>query len=242
MLEILIVEDDPAIGEMLKSFLLGKGYKVKVAESGGVCFDMLSNRNPDLILLDWMLPDTSGPDIVKKIRSNDIQKDLPILMLTARAEEVDKVKGLNVGADDYMTKPVSLKELEARIKALIRRAQGLNVDKTLNRGSITINIEENSLQINNEFVDIGQTEFRLLHYFMQKPERIHSRTQLLDQVWGQNTFIDERTVDVHILRLRKILKPFAVDSMLKTVRGAGYRFTENIEQNDDSKFDVKKDG
>ncbi len=230
MLEVLLVEDDPAIGEMLKTYLVGKNYKVKVAESGGVCFEVLSEKNPDLIILDWMLPDTSGPDIIKKIRNNKIQKELPILMLTARAEEMDKVKGLEVGADDYMTKPVSLKELDARIKALIRRSQGLTVDKKLSRGAVLINLENNLLTINDKTVTIGQTEFRLLHYFMQKPERIHTRGQLLDQVWGQSTFIDERTVDVHILRLRKILKFHSVEKMIKTVRGVGYSFTEKLDE------------
>ncbi len=228
MFEVLLVEDDPAIREMLQTFLLSKNYKVKVAESGGVSFEILADKNPDLIVLDWMLPDISGPKIIRQIRNNKIQKDIPILMLTARAEEVDKIKGLDVGADDYMTKPVSLKELDARIKALIRRSQGLSVDTTITRGLMVIDLENNTLLINNENVSIGQTEFRLLHYFMRKPERIHSRSQLLDQVWGQSTFIDERTVDVHILRLRKILKPFGLDKMLKTVRGAGYRFTEKL--------------
>ncbi len=229
MFEVLLVEDDHAIREMLQVFLLSKNYKVKAAESGEVAFEMLAEKNPDLIVLDWMLPDTSGPKIIKRIRKNKIQKDIPILMLTARAEEMDKVTGLEVGADDYMTKPVSLKELDARIKALIRRSQGLSVDKTITRGPMVIDLENNALEINNANVDIGQTEFRLLHYFMRKPERIHSRTQLLDQVWGQSTFIDERTVDVHILRLRKILKPFGIDEMIKTVRGVGYRFTEKLD-------------
>ena len=228
MFEVLLVEDDPAIREMLQTFLLSKNYKVKVAESGGVSFEILADKNPDLIVLDWMLPDISGPKIIRQIRNNKIQKDIPILMLTARAEEVDKIKGLDVGADDYMTKPVSLKELDARIKALIRRSQGLSVDTTITRGPMVIDLENNTLRINNENVSIGQTEFRLLHYFMRKPKRIHSRSQLLDQVWGQSTFIDERTVDVHILRLRKILKPLGLDKMLKTVRGAGYRFTEKL--------------
>ena len=228
MFEVLLVEDDPAIREMLQTFLLSKNYKVKVAESGGVSFQILADKNPDLIVLDWMLPDISGPKIIRQIRNNKIQKDIPILMLTARAEEIDKIKGLDVGADDYMTKPVSLKELDARIKALIRRSQGLSVDTTISRGPMVIDLENNTLLINNENVSIGQTEFRLLHYFMRKPERIHSRSQLLDQVWGQSTFIDERTVDVHILRLRKILKPLGLDKMLKTVRGAGYRFTEKL--------------
>ena len=214
---------------MLKTFLLSKSYKVKVAESGEGCFELLSEKNPDLIVLDWMLPDTSGPEIIKQIRANKIQREIPILMLTARAEELDKIKGLEVGADDYMTKPVSLKELDARIKALIRRSQGVTIEKKLSRGPIIIDLENNLLTINNKTVTIGQTEFRLLHYFMQKPERVHSRGQLLDQVWGQNTFIDERTVDVHILRLRKILKSNHIEKMIKTVRGVGYSFTEKLD-------------
>jgi len=229
MFEILLVEDDQAISDMLESFLLSKNYKVKTAKSGGVCFQVLSENTPDLMILDWMLPDTSGPEIIKKIRNNEIQKEIPILMLTARAEEMDKIKGLDVGADDYMTKPVSLKELDARIKALIRRSQGLNSNTTISRGALTINLDCNNLLVNNDRVDIGQTEFRLLYFFMRTPERIHSRSQLLDQVWGQSTFIDERTVDVHILRLRKILKPFQCENMIKTVRGIGYRFTEKID-------------
>ena len=229
MFEVLLVEDDQAIGEMLQSFLLSKGYQVKMAKSGGGAFEFLSETIPDLMILDWMLPDTSGPDIIKKIRNYEVQRDIPILMLTARAEEDDKIKGLDVGADDYMTKPVSLKELDARIKALIRRSQGLNVDTTLTKGPIIIDLENNTLLINNDAVAIGQTEFRLLYYFMRKADVVHSRTQLLDQVWGQNTFIDDRTVDVHILRLRKVLKPFKLDGMVQTVRGLGYRFSENID-------------
>ncbi len=164
MFEVLLVEDDPAIREMLQTFLLSKNYKVKVAESGGVSFEVLADKNPDLIVLDWMLPDISGPKIIRQIRNNKIQKDIPILMLTARAEEVDKIKGLDVGADDYMTKPVSLKELDARIKALIRRSQGLSVDTTITRGLMVIDLENNTLLINNENVSIGQTEFiALLH-------------------------------------------------------------------------------
>lgn len=229
MFEILIVEDDQAVSDMLESFLLSKNYKVKTAKTGRVCYERLSDKNPDLMLLDWMLPDTSGPEIIKKIRNNDIQKQIPVLMLTARAEETDKVEALDVGADDYMTKPVSLKELDARIKALIRRSQGLNVDTTINKGSLTINLDSNTLLVNNERVDIGQTEFRLLYLFMRTPERIHTRSQILDQVWGQSTFIDERTVDVHILRLRKVLKLYKCENMIKTVRGLGYRFTEKVD-------------
>jgi len=226
MFTLLVVEDDHAIREMLHSFLAGKKYKVLEAIDGDQALKTLADKNPDLILLDWMLPDVSGPQLIKHIRANPVQKELPIIMLTARAEEMDKIKGLDAGADDYMTKPVSLQELDARIRALIRRSQGLNKDKTLTMGVISLDPENNTISINGQVVKSGQTEFRLLHYLMRKPERLHSRTQLLDQVWGQGTFIDERTVDVHILRLRKILKPYGIDKMVQTVRGAGYRFIE----------------
>lgn len=226
MLTLLIIEDDHAIREMLQRYMVNKNFVVKEAEDGEQAMDLLGEINPDLILLDWMLPDISGPQIIKKIRQNPVQKDIPIIMLTARAEENDKIEGLEVGADDYMTKPVSLKELHARVKALIRRSQGLNKDKQIIIGDISLDPENNTLSIQNKTVKIGQTEFRLLHYLMRKPDRLHSRSQLLDQVWGQGTFIDERTVDVHILRLRKILKPYGVNNMVQTVRGAGYRFSE----------------
>jgi len=229
MLTLLIIEDDHAIREMLHSFLASKNYVIKEAEDGERALHLLGEFNPDLILLDWMLPDLSGPEILQIIRSNPVQKDIPVIMLTARAEEADKIKGLEVGADDYMTKPVSLKELHARIRALIRRSQGLNADKVIQFGKLSLDPENNVLNINNKPIKIGQTEFRLLHYFMRKPDRLHSRSQLLDQVWGQGTFIDERTVDVHILRLRKILKPFGADRMIQTMRGAGYRFSTKEE-------------
>jgi len=225
MLTVLIIEDDHAIREMLHHFLASKNYAIKEAEDGEQALELLGEMNPDLILLDWMLPDLSGPDILQIIRRNKVQKDIPVIMLTARAEEEDKIKGLEVGADDYMTKPVSLKELYARIRALIRRSQGLNEDKLIQLGIVSLDPENNALSIDGNSIKIGQTEFRLLHYLMRKPDRLHSRSQLLDQVWGQGTFIDERTVDVHILRLRKILKPFDVDHMIQTVRGAGYRFS-----------------
>ena len=225
MLTVLIIEDDHAIREMLHHFLASKNYAIKEAEDGEQALELLGEMNPDLILLDWMLPDLSGPDILQIIRRNKVQKDIPVIMLTARAEEEDKIKGLEVGADDYMTKPVSLKELYARIRALIRRSQGLNEDKLIQLGIVSLDPENNALSIDGNPIKIGQTEFRLLHYLMRKPDRLHSRSQLLDQVWGQGTFIDERTVDVHILRLRKILKPFDVDHMIQTVRGAGYRFS-----------------
>lgn len=229
MLTVLIVEDDHAIREMLHRFLVAKNYVVKHAQDGEQALDILASINPDLILLDWMLPDFSGPKLIKVIRRNPIQKDTPIIMLTARTEEADKVEGLEVGADDYMTKPVSLKELHARIRALIRRSQGLNEDKVIKKGKVSLDPENNELKISGKHVKIGQTEFRLLQYLMRTPDRLHTRSQLLDQVWGQGIFIEERTVDVHILRLRKILKPFGADNVVQTIRGAGYRFSEKAD-------------
>jgi two-component system, OmpR family, phosphate regulon response regulator PhoB len=229
MLTLLIVEDDHAIREMLQRFLEANNFVVKDAQDGEQALEILANINPDLILMDWMLPDLSGPKLIKMIRRSAIQKNIPIIMLTARTEEIDKVEGLEVGADDYMTKPVSLKELLARIRALIRRSQGLNEDKVIQKGAISLDPENNELKISGKPVKIGQTEFRLLHYLMRTPDRLHSRTQLLDQVWGRGIFIEERTVDVHILRLRKTLKPFGVDNMVQTIRGAGYRFSENAD-------------
>jgi len=226
MLTLLLVEDDTAIREMFCHFLRSKKFAVEEAEDAEQALEYLANSNPDLILLDWMLPDLSGPEIIKQIRTNPVQKDLPIIMLTARAEEMDKVKGLESGADDYMTKPVSLQELNARIHALIRRSQGLSEDNTLKTGGISLDPENGELKIRGELITIAQTEFRLLYYLMMRPDRLHSRAQLLDQVWGQGTFIEERTVDVHILRLRKLLKPFGLNNMIQTVRGAGYRFVK----------------
>ncbi len=230
MLTLLIVEDDSAIRTMLARFLLGKNFNVKEAENGEQASTILGNINPDIILLDWMLPDLSGPQIIKKIRKNPVQRDIPIIMLTARSEETDKIEGLDAGADDYMTKPVSLQELYARIRALIRRSQGLNEDRTINKCGIVLDPENNVLTVNGSIVKIGLTEFKLLHYLMRTPERLHSRSQLLDQVWGQSVYIDERTVDVHILRLRKALKPHGVENTVKTVRGVGYRFSEKTDE------------
>lgn len=230
MLNLLIVEDDQAIREMLHHFLTGKNFSVQDAEDGEQALDFLSKTNPDLILLDWMLPDQSGPQIIKAIRKNPVQKDIPIIMLTARAEEMDKIEGLDAGADDYMTKPVSLQELYARIRALIRRSQGLNENKIITKGDISLDPDNNELKIQGQNVKIGPTEFRLLHYLMRRPNRLHTRSQLLDQVWGQGIFIEERTVDVHVLRLRKLLKPYHVDHMVMTVRGSGYRFIENPDE------------
>ena len=230
MLTLLIVEDDHSIRTMLTRFLTSKNYHVNEAEDAEQALDFLAKTNPDLILLDWMLPNLSGPQLIKMIRNNTVQKDIPIIMLTARSEEADKIEGLEVGADDYMSKPVALQELHARIKALIRRSQGLNTHKTIDINSLSLDPANNLLTIQGQSIKIGMTEFRLLHYLMRKPNRLHSRAHLLDQVWGQGIFIEERTVDVHILRLRKILKPYGVDDMVQTIRGAGYRLSERLNE------------
>ncbi len=230
MLTLLIIEDDIAIREMLEHFLDVEGFATLTAEDGKQAEERLRESTPDLILLDWMLPDTDGPTLLKRIRKQDAYRKIPIMMLTAKAEEADKIKGLNVGADDYMTKPISLHELKARINALLRRAQGLNEEKVIVSGKIKLNPNSHTLKIDDEDIKIGKIEFRLLHFFLSNPERLYSRTQLLDLVWGQNTFIEERTVDVHILRLRKILKPYQVDQYIKTVRGMGYRYSPNSEK------------
>jgi len=226
MFTILVVEDDKDIREMLTLFLKSSQYSVKSIENGTLALEYLNKATPDLLLLDWMLPDINGVDLIPKIRKRPVHKKMPILMLTARAEESDKIKGLDIGADDYMTKPVSLKELDARIRALIRRAQGLDQQNLLSFGAITIDPENNAVRINDESIDINGMEYRLLHFFMKNPNHLYTRSQLLDNVWGQTVFVEERTVDVHIMRLRKILKKYNVDTMLKTIRGMGYRFEE----------------
>lgn len=227
MYTLLLIEDDHAIREMLKMFLNTKDYTVFEAEDGKQALKALSQITPDLLVLDWMLPDTDGLQLLQEIRESSIHKDLPILMLTARAEEADKIKGLNKGADDYMTKPVSLQELDARIRALIRRAQGLNQEQLLVLENIELNPKSKEVKINNKPIKISSMEYKLLYFFMKNPDRLFTRNQLLDSVWGQTTFIEERTVDVHIMRLRKILKDDQLDKMLETVRGMGYKFHLN---------------
>ncbi|MGV6857933.1 MAG: response regulator [bacterium] len=227
MLTALLVEDDDAIREMLRVFLSSKNYRVLEASDGASALASLAERNPEIILLDWMLPDTDGVTLLKKIRSTPNQRDIPVIMLTAKAEERDKIRGLEGGADDYVTKPFSLHEVEARMRSLIRRTHRLDADATLKHGPLELDLENAQLRISGEPVKIGPTELRLLHYFMRTPGRLHTRTQLLDHVWGQGAFIEERTVDVHILRLRKLLKRYEFSNTIETVRGSGYRFNTN---------------
>jgi two-component system, OmpR family, phosphate regulon response regulator PhoB len=226
MSTLLMVEDDAAIREMLQTFLDSKGYRVNQAESGEAALEQLAESTPDLLLLDWMLPDLDGIEIIRRVRQREHLSDLPIIMLTAKAEEIDKVKGLDIGADDYMTKPVSLKELDARIRSLLRRSHGLNEEGELKIGAIELNPATHQLRISGEPISVALTEFRLLYFLMKRRGRVFSRLQLLDGVWGEGAVVDERTVDVHILRLRKLLKPHGEDGMVETVRGLGYRFAD----------------
>ncbi len=224
---LLLIEDDIAILDMLSMYLKGKNYRLLSAINGKQALQHLQQTSPDLLLLDWMLPDTNGIQLIKQIRKMDLFKDLPILMLTARAQEMDKIKGLETGADDYMTKPVSLAELNARIHALIRRAQGLNSQKKISYDGIILDPEKRQVEINHQILKMGRSEYQLLYFLMKNPARLYTRNQLLDHVWGQNIYIEERTVDVHIMRLRKILKKYQKDKILKTVRGVGYQLIKS---------------
>ena len=227
MATILIVEDDKAILEMLSVSLETKQHATLKAGTGFQALSLLGGNSVDLVLLDWMLPDIEGVKLIGKIRklAGFNYQYLPIMMLTAKSGEEDKVKGLDMGADDYMTKPVLLKELDARIRSLLRRAQGLATNNDLIIGNVIINSTQHKLTINGNVISIGSTEFRILHFLMKNKDRVFDRSQLLDEIWGVSIAIDERTVDVHILRLRKILKPHKADDHIQTVRNMGYKFS-----------------
>jgi two-component system phosphate regulon response regulator PhoB len=223
--KILIVEDEPAIQELLAFNVIQAGYQAMRAEDAGSVWRQLQDNVPDLILLDWMLPDTSGVILAKQLRSDARTKDIPIIMLTARSEERDKISGLESGADDYITKPFSPRELMARIRAVLRRHSPQMPDETVVAGGVELSTSKHRVSAKGSEIELGPTEFRLLHYFMTHAERVHSRMQLLDQVWGTQAFVEERTVDVHIRRLRAALEPYGMDSLIQTVRGSGYRFS-----------------
>ena len=221
---ILLVEDEHSIREMV-SFALGQeGYVIDEAEDGRSAELKIADNIPDLVLLDWMLPDTSGLELLRRWKRKDALQETPIIMLTARVEERDKIDGLDSGADDYITKPFSVKELTARIRAVLRRGAG-NLENEVIVGPIKLDVDAHRAYVNEESINMGPTEFRLLEFFMTHADRVYSRSQLLDYVWGRNMYVEERTVDVHIVRLRKLLKPLNCDQMIQTVRGYGYRFS-----------------
>ena len=236
MSSVLVVEDETAIAELIAINLRHAGFEVVLAADADSASRAVDRVLPDLVLLDWMLPGQSGVQLARRWRADARTRELPLIMLTARADEADKITGLDAGADDYLTKPFSTKELLARIRAVLRRkapealdtaveVSGLRLDPATRRVSRRIAGEKGDEQ---REVKVGPTEFRLLHFFMTHPERVHSRAQLLDRVWGDHVFIEERTVDVHVKRLREALSPVQCSALIETVRGAGYRLTQQL--------------
>ncbi len=222
---ILIVDDEPAIREMVGFALERAGFRWLEAADAAQAQVVIADQRPDLVLLDWMLPDLSGIHLARRLKREELTAALPIIMLTARGEEEDRVRGLEVGADDYVTKPFSPRELIARIKAVLRRAGTTEAEPVVECEGLTLDAVSHRVTAAGEPVELGPTEFRLLNFFMTHPERVYSRTQLLDSVWGRNVYVEERTIDVHIRRLRKALSPHGHDRLIQTVRGAGYRFS-----------------
>lgn len=222
---ILVVEDEDAIRDMLALVLEQAGFATTVVASVAEAQNAIALGLPDLILLDWMMPVTSGVEWVRRLKKDSLYQDLPVILLTARGEEEDKVKGLEVGADDYMTKPFSPKELIARIGAVLRRTGKLSTLDTVTLGDLGLDLAQHSFTIGTQTVDVSPTEFRMMQFFMTHPDKVFSRSQLLDQIWGRSVFIEERTIDVHIRRLRKILEAYGRGDLLQTVRGFGYKFS-----------------
>ena len=221
---ILVVEDEDAIRNMLMMVLEQAGFFPRAAADAQEAQNALLQGLPDLILLDWMLPGISGVEWARRLRKDSQYQNVAIILLTARGEEEDKVRGLEIGADDYMTKPFSPKELVARIRAVLRRTGKLK-GSTISFGDLVLDTEQHRLTIANKPLEVSPTEFRLLHFFMTHPDKVYSRSQLLDQVWGHSVYIEERTIDVHIRRLRKILAEHGREDLVQTVRGFGYRFS-----------------
>jgi two-component system phosphate regulon response regulator PhoB len=222
--KILIVEDETPIREMIAFHLNRAGFETIEAEDCRRARELLVDERPDVALIDWMLPDMSGLELMRRLKRDNDQEDLAIIMLTARAEEADKVAGLEGGADDYVTKPFSPRELIARIQAVLRRSK-TSISETLSAGSLDLDAAGHRVCAAGREIKLGPTEYRLLQFFMTHPDRVYSRTQLLDRVWGANVYVEERTVDVHVRRLRKALTAAKADDYIQTVRGAGYRFS-----------------
>ena len=223
---VLVVEDDPDIRELLRFTLERAGLKVVEAERGEDALTVLDGPQPSVAIIDWMLPGINGVELTQRLRKDPLTSAMPLIMLTARGEEADKLKSFDSGIDDYLTKPFSPKELVARVKALIRRT-GLPEDGHIIVQGLDLDINAHRLTINGDPIPIGPTEFKLLELLMSNPNRAFGRAQLLDRVWGRNVYVEERTVDVHILRLRKALSKFDLDRLVQTVRGIGYRFSED---------------
>ncbi|MGB5209681.1 MAG: phosphate regulon transcriptional regulator PhoB [Gammaproteobacteria bacterium] len=222
---ILIVEDEKPIRDMIAFGLRRAGFEILEAADCTTARARAVDNYPDLILIDWMLPDMSGLELTRWVKKNEATREVPVIMLTARSEEDDKVRGLQGGADDYITKPFSPRELVARIEAVLRRTQGTGSGEVLNADGLELDPDSHRVMANGAELSLGPKEFKLLQFFMGHRERVYSRGQLLDRVWGGNVYVEERTVDVHIRRLRKALEPASFDRFVQTVRGAGYRFS-----------------
>jgi two-component system phosphate regulon response regulator PhoB len=222
---ILVVEDEQPIRDLIAFGLRRAGFQVAMAEHSQAALASIGDKRPDLILVDWMLPDTSGLELTRQLRRDANTRDIPIMMLTARADESDKVAGLEGGADDYVTKPFSARELVARILAVLRRSAPAGVAERIAVDGLTLDQAGHRVLAGDRTVSLGPTEYRLLAFLMSHPDRVYTRSQLLDRVWGGNVYVEERTVDVHIRRLRKALEPGGHDRLVQTVRGAGYRFS-----------------
>ncbi len=221
---VLIVEDEQEIREMLGFALSRNGFEVGEAASAEEALEQLEGPLPSLLIIDWMLPRMSGIDLARRLRNDEHTAGLPMIMLTARGEETDKLKSFDSGIDDYITKPFSPRELVARMRALLRRA-GTPDDGILRAGDMELDLTSHKVLVRGAAIKIGPTDFRLLELFMRNPDRAFSRSQLLDRVWGRSIYVEERTVDVHVLRLRNTLKPYGYDKLIQTVRGVGYRFS-----------------
>ena len=225
---VLVVEDETPIREMLCFVLEQNGFEPVEAADFAQGVARVTEPFPDLILLDWMLPGGSGIQFIKQMKQDELTRQIPIIMITARGEEEDKVRGLEVGADDYITKPFSPKELTARLKAVIRRAVPTATEEVIEVQGLRLDPVSHRVSVNEQVLDLGPTEFRLLHFFMTHPERVYSREQLLNNVWGTNVYVEDRTVDVHIRRLRKAISLAGHDELIQTVRGSGYRFSSRF--------------
>ena len=225
---ILVVEDEAPIREMLCFVLEQKGYETVEAEDYADGLAKVREPYPELIVLDWMMPGGSGIQFLKQLKQDEMTRQIPVVMLTARGEEEDKVRGLEAGADDYITKPFSPKELTARLHAVMRRVSPTSVDEVIEVQGLKLDPVSHRVSAEEKALDMGPTEFKLLHFFMTHPERVYSREQLLNNVWGTNVYIEDRTVDVHIRRLRKAIEETGHDRLIQTVRGAGYRFSTRL--------------
>ncbi|MNK66770.1 Phosphate regulon transcriptional regulatory protein PhoB [compost metagenome] len=225
---ILVVEDEAPIREMLCFVLEQKGYETVEAEDYADGLAKVREPYPELIVLDWMMPGGSGIQFIKQLKQDEVTRQIPVVMLTARGEEEDKVRGLEAGADDYITKPFSPKELTARLHAVMRRVSPTSVDEVIEVQGLKLDPVSHRVSAEEKALDMGPTEFKLLHFFMTHPERVYSREQLLNNVWGTNVYVEDRTVDVHIRRLRKTIEETGHDRLIQTVRGAGYRFSTRL--------------